>query len=52
MSVRTYVTMNEKIEYKIVDEQGKSKQLSPSISKMNGGSSQNELVLMKKNSIL
>ncbi len=51
MSVRTCVTMNEKIEYKVVDEQGRS--VSPMPLKANGGAtSQNELILLKKNSIL
>ena len=48
MSVRTYVTMNEKVEYKVIDEQGRS--IGPSASK--GSGSQNEMFLIKKNSIL
>ena len=49
MSVRTYVTMNEKIEYKAIDEQGRS--LTPGAS---GRIQQtpNEKVLLKQNSKL
>lgn len=41
MSVRTYVKMNEKVEYKVVDDQGKSNLGTP-----------NEKILIKKNTIL
>jgi hypothetical protein len=48
MSVRTFVKMNEKIEYKYIDDQGRS--ISPSPG--GASSSKNEKLLLKKNSIL
>lgn len=47
MSVRTFVKMNEKIEYKYIDDQGRS--ISPSPG---GSSTTNEKLLLKKNSVL
>src|SRR5690606_7789776 len=49
MSVRTYVTMNEKIEYKAIDEQGRS--LTPG-SSARLQQTPNEKVLLKQNSKL
>jgi hypothetical protein len=47
MSVRTFVKMNEKIEYKIIDDQGRT--ISPAPS---GSQTPNEKLLLKKNSML
>ena len=47
MSVRTFVKMNEKIEYKYIDDQGSS--ISPSPG---GSSTPNEKLLLKKNTVL
>ena len=44
MSVRTFVTMNEKVEYKVVDEQGRS------VTRLQ--STPNEKMLLKQNSKL
>jgi hypothetical protein len=49
MSVRTYVKMNEKIEYKMIDEQGRA--ISPN-QVPSRQQTPNEKYLMKKNSVL
>ena len=49
MSVRTYVTMNEKVEYKIINEQGRSRSINPSDSYV---TNKNENILIEKNSAL
>jgi hypothetical protein len=47
MSVRTHVVMNEKVEYKVVDEQGRSRSIGPSASNT---SNYTDNLLIEKNS--